>query len=86
MCKARGVLVVSYVDCERKKDARKGLRIRSETMVVEHGKAAYLEIHTNLQQGKTYFLSNTNKACNSILTFANVMLNLDILSVAGLQR
>ena len=64
-------MVVSYVDCERKKYARKGLRIRSETMVVEHGKAAYLEIHTNLQQGKTYFSSTTKESVQQQFDFRN---------------
>ena len=33
----------------------KSLRTRSETTAVERGKAAYLEIHANLQHGKTNF-------------------------------
>ena len=42
------------------KYARKSLRTHSETTAVERGKAAYLEIYANLQQGKTYFF-NYNK-------------------------
>ena len=37
------------------KYARKSLRTRSEATAVERGKAAYLEIYANLQQGKSYF-------------------------------
>ena len=34
------------------KYARKSLRTRSEATAIEKGKAAYLEIYANLQQGK----------------------------------
>ena len=37
------------------KYARKSLRTRSKATAVEKGKAAYLEIYANLQQGKTHF-------------------------------
>jgi len=37
------------------KYAHKSLRTRSETTAFERGKAAYLEIYANFQQGKTYF-------------------------------
>ena len=37
------------------KYARKSLRTRSEATAIEKGKAAYLEIYANLQQGKSYF-------------------------------
>lgn len=43
------------------KYARKSLRTRSESTTIERGKAAYLEIYANQQQGKTYF-SITTKA------------------------
>ena len=43
------------------KYARKSLRTRSETTAVERGKAAYLEIYANLQQGKTYFSITTKE-------------------------
>jgi integrase len=43
------------------KYARKSLRTRSLSTAIERGKAAYLEIHANQQQGKTYF-SITTKA------------------------
>ena len=39
------------------KYARKSLRTRSETTAVERGKAAYLEIYANLQQGKTKIIT-----------------------------
>ena len=37
------------------KYARKSLRTSSESNAIEGGKAAYLEIYDNLQQGKSYF-------------------------------
>ena len=40
------------------KYARKSLRTRSEATAIEKGKATYLEIYANLQQGKT-----RNKDC-----------------------
>ena len=43
------------------KYARKSLRTRSKTTAVEKGKAAYLEIYANLQQGKTYFSITTKE-------------------------
>jgi hypothetical protein len=39
---------------KEKKYARKSLRTRSEATAIEKGKAAYLEIYANLQQGKSY--------------------------------
>ena len=41
------------------KYARKSLRTRSESTAIERGKAAYLEIYGNLQQGKSYFSITT---------------------------
>ena len=67
------------------KYARKSLRTRSETTAVERGKAAYLEIYANLQQGKTYFSITTKEGVQEVRrAFANVMLSLDILLVARL--
>ena len=43
------------------KYARKSLRTRSESAAVELGKAAYLEIYGNLQQGKSYFSITTKE-------------------------
>jgi hypothetical protein len=43
------------------KYARKSLRTRSEATAIEKGKAAYLEIYANLQQGKTYFSITTQQ-------------------------
>jgi hypothetical protein len=43
------------------KYARKSLRTRSESTAVERGKAAYLEIYGNLQQGKSYFSITTKE-------------------------
>ena len=51
------------------KYARKSLLIRSETTTVERGKAAYLEIYANLQQGKTYFSITTKKGVNQYVDF-----------------
>ena len=59
------------------KYARKSLRTRSESTTVESGKATYLEIYGNLQQGKTYFSITTKKVWKSILAFVREMLNLD---------
>ena len=51
------------------KYARKSLRTRSETTAIERGKAAYLEIHANLQQGKTYFSITTKEGVQQYLDF-----------------
>lgn len=63
------VLAVSYVACQRKKYARKSLRTRSGTTAVERGKAAYLEIYANLQQGKTYFSITTKEGVAQYVDF-----------------
>ena len=44
-------------------------RTRSETTADERGKAAYLEIHANLQQGKTYFSITTKEGVQQYLDF-----------------
>ena len=49
------------------KYARKSLRTRSKTTAVEKGKAAYLEIYANLQQGKTYFSITTKEGVTKYL-------------------
>ena len=49
--------------------ARKSLRTRSETTAVERGKAAYLEIYGNLQQGKSYFSITTKEGVEKYLSF-----------------
>ena len=52
------------------KYARKSLRTRSEaTAIVERGKAAYLEIYANLQQGKSYFSITTKEGVEKYLSF-----------------
>lgn len=51
------------------KYARKSLRTRSEATAVERGKAAYLEIYANLQQGKTYFSITTKEGVEKYLSF-----------------
>ena len=51
------------------KYARKSLRTRGETTAVERGKAAYLEIYANLQQGKTYFSITTKEGVQQYLDF-----------------
>ena len=51
------------------KYARKSLRTRSESTAIEHGKAAYLEIYANLQQGKTYFSITTKEGVERYLKF-----------------
>lgn len=43
------------------KYARKSLRTRSRSTAMEKGKAAYLEIYANLQQGKKYFSITTKE-------------------------
>ena len=52
------------------KYARKSLRTRSEATAIEKGKAAYLEIYANLQQGKTYFY-HRHKATNANVSYKN---------------
>ena len=51
------------------KYARKSLRTRSETTAVERGKAAYLEIHANLQQGKTNFSITSKEGVQQYVDF-----------------
>jgi len=51
------------------KYARKSLRTRSESTAVERGKAAYLEVYGNLQQGKSYFSITTKKGVEKYLCF-----------------
>ena len=51
------------------KYARKSLRTRSESTAIEKGKAAYLEIYANLQQGKTYFSITTKEGVEKYLSF-----------------
>ena len=43
------------------KCARKSLRTRSLANAIEKGKAAYLEIYANLQQGISYFSITTKE-------------------------
>ena len=50
------------------KYARKSLRTRSESTAIERGKAAYLEIYGNLQQGKSYFSITTKEGVEKWLT------------------
>jgi site-specific recombinase XerD len=52
-----------------KKYARKSLRTRSQNTAVERGKAAYLEIYSNLQQGKAYFSITTKEGVGLYLNF-----------------
>lgn len=54
---------------KEKKYARKSLRTRSEATAIERGKAAYLEIYSNLQQGKTYFSITTKEGVEKYLSF-----------------
>ena len=49
------------------KYARKSLRTRSESTAIERGKAAYLEIYANLQQGKSYFSITTKEGVEKYL-------------------
>ncbi|MEM7047267.1 MAG: hypothetical protein AAF442_06420 [Pseudomonadota bacterium] len=51
------------------KYARKSLRTCSQSTAIEHGKAAYLEIYANLQQGKTYFSITTKEDVERYLKF-----------------
>ena len=47
----------------------KSLRTRSEKTAVEPGKAAYLEIHANLQQSKTNFSITSKEGVQQYLDF-----------------
>jgi len=49
--------------------ARKSLRTRSESTAIEYGKAAYLKIYGNLQQGKSYFSITTKEGAEKYLSF-----------------
>ena len=51
------------------KYARKSLRTPSEATAIEKGKAAYLEIYANLQQGKSYFSITTKEGVEKYLSF-----------------
>ena len=51
------------------KYARKSLRTRSGATAIEKGKAAYLEIYANLQQGKSYFSITTKEGVEKYLSF-----------------
>ena len=51
------------------KYARKSLRTRSEATAIEKGKAAYLKIYANLQQGKSYFSITTKEGVEKYLSF-----------------
>lgn len=52
------------------KYALKSLRTRSEATAIEKGKAAYLEIYANLQQGKTLFSITTKEDVQKYLSFS----------------
>jgi len=54
---------------KKNKYARKSLRRRSERTAVEPGKAAYLEIYGNLQQGKRYLSITTKEDVEEYLSF-----------------
>ena len=54
---------------KRKQDVRKSLRTPSEATVIEKGMAAYLEIFSNLQQGKTYFYITTKEGVEKYFSF-----------------
>lgn len=51
------------------KYARKSLRTRSKTTAIEKGKAAYLEIYANVQQGKSYFSITTKEGVAKYVEF-----------------
>ena len=51
------------------KYARKSLRTRSETSAVARGKAAYLEIYGNLQQGKSHFSITAKEGVQQYVDF-----------------
>jgi len=58
------------------KYARKSLRTRSESTAVERGKAAYLEIYGNLQQGKSYFSITTKEGVEKYLSLVSLPMKL----------
>ena len=62
------------------KYARKSLRTRSESTAIERGKAAYLEIYGNLQQGKSYFSITTKEGVEKYLSFRKRDVGLDPLT------
>jgi integrase len=51
------------------KYARKSLRTRSESTAIEKGKAAYLDIYSKLQQGKTYFSITTKQGVEKYINY-----------------
>ena len=51
------------------KYARESLRTRSEATTIEKGKAAYLEVYANLQQGKSYLFITTKEGVKKYLSF-----------------
>jgi len=54
---------------KKNKYVRKSLCARSEPTAIEKGKAAYLEIYANLQQGKTYFSISKKEGVEKYLSF-----------------
>ena len=51
------------------KYVRKSLRTRNQTTAIERAKDAYLEIHANMKQGKTYFSISTKEGVERYLEF-----------------
>jgi hypothetical protein len=54
---------------KKNKYALKSLRTRTKSTAIERGKAAYLEIYGNLQQGKSYFSITTKEDVEKYLSF-----------------
>lgn len=51
------------------KYVRKSLRTRNQQSAIEKGKAAYLELYANIQQGKTYFSITTKEGVEKYLQY-----------------
>ena len=51
------------------KYVRKSLRTRNQTTAKERGEDAYLEIRSNMKQGKTYFSITTKEGVERYLEF-----------------
>jgi hypothetical protein len=64
------VSIGSFVcGCQRKTNTHVKLRTRSEATAIEKGKAAYLDIYADLQQGKSYFSITTGEGVEKYLSF-----------------
>jgi hypothetical protein len=64
------VSIGSFVcGCQRKTNTQVKISTRSEATAIEKGKAAYLDIYADLQQGKSYFSITTGEGVEKYLSF-----------------